>query len=405
MDVNARTQIRISHISLPRQLWQLREMLRSQMLSETPPPPTRRGAIAPSPRDPPAGALRPAPRSARLPRAQVQLSLMALYLLPDASFCSFLRISSILTFAGGRPQTARGAHARPGGDAAATATRPWAPRRPLRSPRSDPARRLMNHARSMPPPRQARSPARRPARPVRCARRAATATATAGWGAEAATPTRPPRRSRGHGGPRKGGGGRPGLAGRLGVGRARPEGASGGGRQRAGRGLVAAPATPPSGAGGVGAARLRLAELPAPRRGALCVPRSRRCSLVSDEQLFWAALCARLGARPGRYLGIDCDSAQPWIPHHLTCVCVCVMNILIIHRLRYFPKQQDLDSKHTLASKTPLKNLSFFPFPSFVDLNCFPLKKNKGGGGRGSGAQGLPDLGRGGRGGQRKLPQ
>lgn len=44
------------------------------------------------------------PRAARLrrglpgplPMAQVQLSLMALYLLPDASFCSFRRISSIL---------------------------------------------------------------------------------------------------------------------------------------------------------------------------------------------------------------------------------------------------------------------------------------------------------------------
>ena len=361
MDVNARTQIRISHISLPRQLWQLREMLRSQMLSETPPP-TRRGAIAPSPRDPPAGALRPAPRSARLPRAQVQLSLMALYLLPDASFCSFLRISSILTFAGGRPQTARGAHARPGGDAAATATRPWAPRRPLRSPRSDPARRLMNHARSMPPPRQARSPARRPARPVRCARRAATATATAGWGAEAATPTRPPRRSRGHGGPRKGGGGRPGLAGRLGVGRARPEGASGGGRQRAGRGLVAAPATPPSGAGGVGAARLRLAELPAPRRGALCVPRSRRCSLVSDEQLFWAALCARLGARPGRYLGIDCDSAQPWIPHHLTCVCVCDEHPHYT-QVKVLPKATRFGLETHSCIQNPFKKSLFLPFP------------------------------------------
>lgn len=245
-------------------------------------PPTQRGHCSQSARpsgggeqDPPAGALRPAPRSARLPRAQVQLSLMALYLLPDASFCSFLRISSILTFAGGRPQTARGAHTRPGGDAAATATRPRVPRLPLRSPRSDPARRLMmNHARSMQRPRQARSPARRPARRVRCAQRAATATATAGWGSEAATRPWPPRRSRGHGGSRKRGGGRPGLARRLGVGRARPKGASGCGRQRAGRGLVAAPATPPSGAGGVGAARPRLAELPAP--GGVAPSASRR---------------------------------------------------------------------------------------------------------------------------------
>ncbi|MEJ1275321.1 hypothetical protein NN561_006217 [Cricetulus griseus] len=37
-------------------------------------------------------------RRPRLPKAQVQLSLMALYLLPDASLCSFLRISSILAF-------------------------------------------------------------------------------------------------------------------------------------------------------------------------------------------------------------------------------------------------------------------------------------------------------------------
>lgn len=34
----------------------------------------------------------------RLPKAQVQLSLMALCLLPDASLCSFLKISSILAF-------------------------------------------------------------------------------------------------------------------------------------------------------------------------------------------------------------------------------------------------------------------------------------------------------------------
>lgn len=100
----------------------------------------------------------PASRSVRLPRAQVQLSLMALYLLPDASFCSFLRISSILTFAGSRPPTARGACARPGGDVAATAARPWVPRQPLHSPGSHRARRLMNHARSMRRPRQARAP-------------------------------------------------------------------------------------------------------------------------------------------------------------------------------------------------------------------------------------------------------
>lgn len=48
---------------------------------------------APPRRGQPAAAAR-APRP--LPIAQVQLSLMALCLLPDASFCSFRRISSIL---------------------------------------------------------------------------------------------------------------------------------------------------------------------------------------------------------------------------------------------------------------------------------------------------------------------
>lgn len=64
-----------------------------------------------SPRTPSAPAHRP-----RLPRAQVQLSLMALYLLPDASLCSFLRISSILAFPepGHRPRDrARNAPRRP----------------------------------------------------------------------------------------------------------------------------------------------------------------------------------------------------------------------------------------------------------------------------------------------------
>lgn len=64
------------------------------------------------------GAGVPAHRS-RLPKAQVQLSLMALYLLPDASLCSFLRISSILAF----PEPGH----RPGERAED------APRRPLRS--------------------------------------------------------------------------------------------------------------------------------------------------------------------------------------------------------------------------------------------------------------------------------
>jgi hypothetical protein len=56
-------------------------------------------------RSPSAPAHRP-----HLPRAQVQLSLMALYLLPDASLCSFLRISSILAFLepGHRPRDRAG---------------------------------------------------------------------------------------------------------------------------------------------------------------------------------------------------------------------------------------------------------------------------------------------------------
>ena len=183
IDVHARIQIRTSPINSPRQLSQLRE--KASVTAAQRKPPTE-WPSQPSPARPSGTAGRcPAPRSARLPRAQVQLSLMALYLLPDASFCSFLRISSILTSAAGQPPTARGARARPGGDAAATAARPWAPGRPLRSPCSGPARRLMNHARSMPPPRQARSPARRSARRVRCAPRAAME--TAGWGAEAET--------------------------------------------------------------------------------------------------------------------------------------------------------------------------------------------------------------------------
>lgn len=238
----------------------------SQLLSESPLPAPRTGAITALPgaalrrrRTGPAGRC-PAPRSARLPRAQVQLSLMALYLLPDASFCSFLRISSILTSAAGQQPTARGARARPGGDAAATAARPWAPGRPLRSPRSGPARRLMNHARSMPPPRQARSPARRPARRVRCAPRAAMETAR--WGAEAETR-----------------GGRRGteargalvadvlgwLAGRA-LARLGPRErlvAAGSGR---GGASTLPPPPPPSRAGGVGAARLRLEEPPHLRR-------------------------------------------------------------------------------------------------------------------------------------------
>lgn len=44
------------------------------------------------------------------------------------------------------------------GDVAATAARPWVPRQPLHSPGSHRARRLMNHARSMRRPRQARAP-------------------------------------------------------------------------------------------------------------------------------------------------------------------------------------------------------------------------------------------------------
>lgn len=58
---------------------------------------------------PPRTPSAPAPRP-HIPRAQVQLSLMALYLLPDASLCSFLRISSILAFPerGHRPRNRAG---------------------------------------------------------------------------------------------------------------------------------------------------------------------------------------------------------------------------------------------------------------------------------------------------------
>lgn len=69
---------------------------------------------------------------AHLPRAQVQLSLMALYLLPDASLCSFLRISSILAFPepGHRPRDRAGdaprrpRHSSPSLSAAADDSRP-----------------------------------------------------------------------------------------------------------------------------------------------------------------------------------------------------------------------------------------------------------------------------------------
>lgn len=105
-------------IHRPRQLSQLREMHAKQMLGESPPgtgmPAPARGPPAAGEQRRPAGRQVPASRSARLPRAQVQLSLMALYLLPDASFCSFRRISSILTFSGTRPPTAKGARGRSG---------------------------------------------------------------------------------------------------------------------------------------------------------------------------------------------------------------------------------------------------------------------------------------------------
>lgn len=119
----------------------------------------------------------------RLPRAQVQLSLMALYLLPDASFCSFLRISSILTFQapGRRPQGEKRGRAGP-----------WTPPLPgpgrlggrRARPHAAPARLLMNHARSMPRATSAPRPARRPARlgQVRSARRRLRAgTGERGW--------------------------------------------------------------------------------------------------------------------------------------------------------------------------------------------------------------------------------
>lgn len=122
---------------------------------------------------PQAGRCR-APRSVRLPRAQVQLSLMALYLLPDASFCSFFRISSILTFAGARPETAGEAReARPGmSPPLCLALRELGGRCARQHPAG--ARLLMNHARSMPratsvlSPRPVR-PAPRPPAGVRCA--------------------------------------------------------------------------------------------------------------------------------------------------------------------------------------------------------------------------------------------
>lgn len=97
----------------------------------------------------------------------MQLSLMALYLLPDASFCSFLKISSILTFAGAQRPTTKGARE------AGLGTPPPPP--PLlpgpgrlggRCARSHPApaRRLMNHARSM--PRATSVPSPHPSRPA-----------------------------------------------------------------------------------------------------------------------------------------------------------------------------------------------------------------------------------------------
>lgn len=145
------------------------------MLSESP---LRRGAVsAPACTDlrrpqaaaraphRPAGAWSPTPRSVRLPRAQVQLSLMALYLLPDASFCSFLRISSILTFAGAQPPTTKGAR-EAGLGTPPPLLLPGPGRLGGRCARSHPApaRRLMNHARSM--PRATSVPSPHPSRPA-----------------------------------------------------------------------------------------------------------------------------------------------------------------------------------------------------------------------------------------------
>lgn len=107
---------------------------------------------------PPAGDPAARAPAARLPRAQVQLSLMALYLLPDASFCSFLRISSILTFQGPAAGTDTAGQGR------------WRRRcLPQRlggrraRPHRAPAPRLLHHGRRCRGPRQ--RPARRPARP------------------------------------------------------------------------------------------------------------------------------------------------------------------------------------------------------------------------------------------------
>lgn len=201
--------------------------------------PPRRGPPAAAEQDPPAGAS-PLQRACQGPGAA--LFVMALYY-RTPHFCSFLGISSILTSAAGQQPTA-GERARPGGDAAATAARPWAPGQPLRSPRLRPGAA----ADRSPAPCRRRA-GLRPAAP-----RLPGSGAPARRDGDAAPGARRPRpgAAPGHRGSRSAGDGCPGPARRQGVGRARPEGASGGGGQRARR-PRRYPASPSSQAGGVGA--------------------------------------------------------------------------------------------------------------------------------------------------------
>lgn len=194
MDVSARTQTLIFYINSPRQLSQLREMP-SVIAGQRKPP--RRAAVSASVRE----ALRRRrarggrPIGRQVPgaplRALTQGPGAALFdgfvlapgrfllQLPQDLFHLDLRRDP----AASSEKSAREARQ---GDAAAW---PWAPRRPLRSPRSGPraaadeSRRLHAAATSVPPPR----PSRRPARPgqVRSARATAAGGRDSGPGAAA----------------------------------------------------------------------------------------------------------------------------------------------------------------------------------------------------------------------------
>lgn len=174
--------------------------------------------------------------------------MMALYLLPDASFCIFFRISSILTYAGARPPTARGEReARPG------MSPPLPPGsekagRPLRLPASGPGAaadesrplHAAGHVSAVAPPR----PRSAPPAGVRCA---------TGMGPEAVGRVPDPAVKAGPWrieASRKGGGGCPELARRPGVGRAQPEGASDRLREVGREGPHRCPPAPPAPAPG-----------------------------------------------------------------------------------------------------------------------------------------------------------